>query len=91
MLTLAQISEAMEGLEDWSLDTSSISKIFSFNNFKESVGFVDKIVEVAERLEHHPEILINFNQVQLVLTTHEEHGLTRKDFELAKEIDKLTL
>lgn len=89
MLTLAEISEAMEDLQDWSLESNSISKIFSFENFKESLEFVNKVGEVAERLDHHPDILINFNQVRLVSTTHFENGLSRKDFELAREIDKL--
>jgi 4a-hydroxytetrahydrobiopterin dehydratase len=91
MLTLGEISEAMEGLQDWSLESDSINKVFSFNNFRESVDFVNKVGEVAEKLNHHPDILINFNQVKLVLTTHDEHGLSRKDFELAREIDKLTI
>lgn len=89
MLTLGQISEEMENLKDWSLESSSINKVFSFKGFKESVDFVSKLSEVAERVGHHPEVLINFDQVQLVLTTHEEHGLTKKDFELAREIDKI--
>lgn len=90
MLNLGEISKEMEGLVDWSLESSSISKIFSFGNFKESLEFVNKVGEAAEKQNHHPEILMNFDQVRLVLTTHEEHGLTRKDFELAKEIDKLS-
>ena len=89
MLTLGQISEAMEDLKDWSLESDSINKVFSFASFKESVEFVNKVSEVAEKINHHPEILISFNQVRLLLTTHDEHGLSRKDFELAKEIDRL--
>ena len=91
MLTLGEINEAMSDLNDWSLETNAIVKIFSFNNFKEALEFVDKVGEVAEKLEHHPDIMINENQVRLMLTTHSVSSLTRKDFELAREIDKLEL
>lgn len=90
MLTLGEISSAMSDLNDWSLEADAIVKTFSFGNFKEALEFVNKIGEKAEALEHHPDIMLNYNQVKLSLTTHLEHGLTRKDFELAKEIDKLS-
>jgi 4a-hydroxytetrahydrobiopterin dehydratase len=89
MLTLGQISGEMENLKDWSLESDSINKVFSFASFKESIEFVNKVGEVAEKLNHHPDILINFTQVRLQLTTHDEHGLSKKDFELAREIDRL--
>ena len=90
MLTLAQISEEMEYLRDWSLEMNSIIKVFSFENFRGSIDFVNKVGDVAEKVGHHPDILISFDQVRLVLTTHEEKGLSRKDFELAREIDKIS-
>ncbi len=90
MLTLAQISEEMKNLKDWSLEINSIIKVFSFDNFKGSIDFVNKVGEAAEKVGHHPDILISFNQVRLVLLTHEEKGLSRKDFELAREIDKIS-
>jgi len=89
MLNLGEISDAMEDLDQWSLEVNSIVKIFPFTNFKESLEFVNKVGEIAEKQEHHPDILINFNQVKLSLTTHSENGLSRKDFLLAKEIDKM--
>ncbi|MFH1290752.1 MAG: 4a-hydroxytetrahydrobiopterin dehydratase [Nanoarchaeota archaeon] len=89
MLTLGEINEAMSDLDDWSLETSSIVKTFSFSNFKEALEFVNKVGEVAEKIEHHPDVMINFNQVRLSLMTHSENSLTRKDFKLAKEVDKI--
>lgn len=89
MLTLGEINHAMSGLKEWSLESSSITKTFSFSNFKESLEFVNKIGELAEKHSHHPDMLISYDQVRLSLTTHSEKGLTKKDFELAKEIDLL--
>jgi 4a-hydroxytetrahydrobiopterin dehydratase len=89
MLTLAEINQEMSSLEGWSLEGSSISKSFEFTNFKESLDFMNKVGEQAEKLNHHPDVLINFNIVRLSLSTHSEGGLTRKDFQLAKEIDMI--
>lgn len=89
MLTLQEIQKEMAEVNDWSLTGNSLEKSFSFTNFKESIDFVNKIGEIAEANAHHPDILINYNQVRLSLTTHSENGLTKKDFDVAKEIDKL--
>lgn len=89
MLTLGEINQRMNMLNSWSLEGSSITKNFTFTNFKESLDFVNKVGEIAEKHQHHPDIIINYNEVRLSLSTHSEKGLTRKDFELAKEIDML--
>jgi 4a-hydroxytetrahydrobiopterin dehydratase len=89
MLTLNELNELMGDVDEWSLESDGINKIFSFKDFKEAKEFVDKVCEIAEAKEHHPDIMWNFNQVRLSLTTHSEHGLTKKDFEVAREIDKL--
>ncbi|MBU1051562.1 MAG: 4a-hydroxytetrahydrobiopterin dehydratase [Nanoarchaeota archaeon] len=89
MLTLGEINEAMSDLDDWSLETNVITKIFSFDGFKEALGFVNKVSEIVIKLEHFPDIMVTNNQVRLMLTTSSVSGLTKKDFELAREIDKL--
>ena len=84
-----EITSAMESLSGWSVEGSQIVKTFSFEDFKKSLDFVNKVGELAEKHEHHPDILINYNKVRLSLTTHSAKGLTEKDFDLAKEIDNL--
>ncbi len=89
MLNLKEIQDNMEELKDWSLESDSITKEFSFQNFKESLNFVNHVGELTEKHNHHPDIMITYNRVRLSLTTHSEHGLTKKDFDLAKEIDQI--
>lgn len=89
MLNLAHIQELMQKLKDWSLEEHAIVKDCTFNEFKEAAAFVTKVAEIAEKHNHHPTILWDFNVVHLTLTTHEEHGITEKDFIVAKEIDTL--
>ncbi|MEK6854659.1 MAG: 4a-hydroxytetrahydrobiopterin dehydratase [Nanoarchaeota archaeon] len=89
MMSLKEIGEKMQNLDNWSLEIDSIVKNFSFNNFKESLEFINKVGEIAEKNQHHPDILILYNQVRLTLTTHSVKGLSEKDFVVAGEIDKL--
>ena len=63
MLTLKEIQDLMVELKDWSLESNSIIKDFSFNNFKESLDFVNKVGEIAEKQGHHPDIIINCDLV----------------------------
>ena len=89
MLSLGEIQAEMALLYEWALETNVLVKILNFGTFRESLEFVNKVGEITEKLNHHPDILINYQNVKLSLTTHAEGGLTKKDFELAREIDKI--
>ncbi|MBI2451905.1 4a-hydroxytetrahydrobiopterin dehydratase [Candidatus Pacearchaeota archaeon] len=91
MVSLIEIQREMQDLSNWSIEENgnAIVKDLSFSNFKESIDFVNKVAEVAEKHSHHPDIIVNYNTVRLSLTTHSLNSLTKKDFEVAREIDKL--
>jgi len=75
---------------DWSLDGEEISRTFSFADFNEAMGFVNRVALAAEVADHHPDIDIRWNKVTLVLSTHSENALTEKDTALANQIDGFT-
>ena len=87
MLSLKEIQEEMSSLVGWSLDGSSLVKDFSFADFKVALEFVNKVGAVCEENNHHANIMINYDKVRLVLTTHSINALTKRDFTVAKEID----
>jgi 4a-hydroxytetrahydrobiopterin dehydratase len=89
MLTLQEIQAEMMTLKDWSLETNSITKNFSFPTFKEALDFVNKVGEIAEKHSHHPDIMLMQVNVMLSLTTHSERGLSKEDFEVARDIDQI--
>lgn len=66
-----------------------ITRIFLFKDFLDAMKFVNKIAILAETMGHHPNILIVYNKVIITLSTHDIGGLSKKDFILAKKIDKL--
>lgn len=90
LLSEEKIREELKDLEGWEQKGNEIFKQFKFKNFVESVGFVNKTAILAEKADHHPDILIQYNKVNLTLLTHSEGGLTEKDFNLAHEIEKLS-
>jgi 4a-hydroxytetrahydrobiopterin dehydratase len=84
-----KIEDRMLRLRGWSQEDGAISRTLRFRNFKESKAFVDKVAELAEREQHHPDIHIEYDKVRLVLSTHSAGGLTDKDFDMAEEIDRM--
>ena len=83
-----EVIEKLRSLEGWKLEGKSISKKYEFPSFLDAVRFVNKVADLAEEADHHPEIFINYRRVTLTLSTHSEDGLTQKDFDLAEKIDK---
>lgn len=73
----------------WNQAHNSLAKEFKFEDFKTALMFVNKVGELAEKANHHPDIELSWGRVQVTLSTHSEGGVTEKDRQLAKEIDQL--
>lgn len=88
-LSQEEIERKIKELSGWMFEIDSIKKTFEFENFLESVDFVNKIAPEAESMQHHPDIKISYNKVTITLSTHDAEGVTEKDFSLAVIIDSL--
>ena len=86
-LSNPQIAEELKSLLGWELKEGEIIKLYKFKDFSQAMVFVNRVAELAEKADHHPDILIRWNKVTLTLVTHSAGGLTVKDFRLAHEID----
>lgn len=73
----------------WRLRGKRISRLFVFDDFMGVVRFLNRVARLAEAMNHHPDITINYNKIRLSLTTHDEGGLTAKDFNLARKINAM--
>ena len=76
-------------MSDWLQENSLITKEFIFPDFKSALEFVNKVGELAEKANHHPDIELGWGRVKISLTTHSEGKVTEKDRALAAEIDQL--
>ena len=87
-LNKEQIESNLSGLSGWSFESNSIQKQFQLKDFIEALSFVNTIGMEAEKMDHHPDILIfSWNKVKITLSTHSAGGVTEKDFQLAKKIE----
>lgn len=76
----------VQGLENWILEHDSLIRVFDFENFQQSVSFVNQIASLAHDANHHPDIWIRYNRVTIILTSHDQHCVTEKDTHLAEQI-----
>ena len=86
-----QIAPAIAAVPQWQRQGDAIARTFQFKDFPAAMKFVDAVAVAAEQAWHHPDIDIRWNKVTLTLTTHDAGGLTRKDFDLARQFDQLSL
>ena len=90
LLSKDDINKNLSFLDGWSYENNSIRKEFKLKNFIEAVGFINKIAIQAEKLDHHPDILLHsYNRLTITLSTHSKGGVTKNDFDLAKSIEEL--
>jgi 4a-hydroxytetrahydrobiopterin dehydratase len=74
----------------WQDKNKSLYKKFEFNDFKEAFAFMQKVAETAERANHHPKWLNEWNKVEIWLTSHDaDNKITSKDREMSESIDKI--
>ncbi len=91
-LTELQENEMMGQVHGWLLLRDSEHKLrrqFKFKDFKEAIAFVNKVADVAESEQHHPDIYVFYNKVQIDLFTHAVGGLSENDFIMAAKINKV--
>lgn len=88
-LTAEAIVEKLSEVNSWEEVGDKIHKRFNFENFAESLEFVNKVGEIAEKMDHHPDITFGWGYAEFEITTHDAGGLTEWDFALARRIDKI--
>lgn len=89
-LSKFEIDDKLKNLNGWiyDIERDAIVKNFKFKNFQDAITFVLRVAFESEKMDHHPDILIEYDRVRLALRTHSEGGVTEKDFELAYKIDR---
>jgi 4a-hydroxytetrahydrobiopterin dehydratase len=88
-LNLDQINSNLKNLNDWNYENDSITKQFQFKDFIEALSFVNAVGLEAEKMDHHPDILMfAWNKVKISISTHSAGGVTENDFEFAQKIEE---
>jgi 4a-hydroxytetrahydrobiopterin dehydratase len=89
-LTDDEIEAGLGSLEGWERDGISIRRTLVCADFRAAVALISSVADAAEAADHHPEIeLRRYKRVTFTLSTHAAKAITRRDMELAAEIDRL--
>jgi 4a-hydroxytetrahydrobiopterin dehydratase len=85
-----EVDRALAGdLSAWSRSGDAITRTVKAPSFMDGVTLVRRVAEVAESMDHHPDIDIRYTSLTFTLSTHSEGGVTTKDLDLARRIDDL--
>ena len=71
---------------DWAIEDGMLVRFWTFNGFVEAVDFVNRVAQLAERANHHPDIDIRYNRVELSLVSHDAGGITARDARMARQL-----
>lgn len=92
LLTEEEIKNKLARLPGWEkIESKAIERRLKFKDFAEALQFVNRVGDLAEQADHHPDIFINYSRVTLTLSTHSAGGLTEKDFALAGKIEQIPI
>lgn len=83
-----EIRRALSDLPGWSRKGDALAKTYSFARFADGIRFVQQIADVADGMDHHPDIDIRYTKVTFSLSTHDAGGITQRDLDLAKKIEE---
>jgi 4a-hydroxytetrahydrobiopterin dehydratase len=83
------LTTRLTDLPAWNGDTSAIRREVDAPDFMTAIRIVDAIAEVAEQMDHHPDIDIRWKRLTFACSTHSAGGVTERDFELARRIDEV--
>jgi 4a-hydroxytetrahydrobiopterin dehydratase len=88
-LSGTDLAKALEQLPNWRVEDGTLVREMVFGSFPDAVRFVQQLAEIAEEVQHHPDIDIRYTRVRLGLVTHDAGGITKKDVDLASKVDGL--
>ena len=88
LLDDAALTQALGDLA-WARDGDHLVRELTFPGFREAMAFVNRVADLAEEQNHHPDITVSWNRVTLRVTTHDSGGLTAADVQLARAVDAM--
>jgi 4a-hydroxytetrahydrobiopterin dehydratase len=85
------IQRELGALPGWTRRGDALTKTFRFATFPAGISFVTRVADLAESMDHHPDIDIRHTRLTFTLSTHDAGGITANDLRLAREIERLAV
>ena len=74
---------------DWEEVSNKLVKTFYFKNYKEVIPFVDKVMKIADKQNHHPDMTVHYDNVKLSITDHEKNKVSDKCHKFVDAVNKV--
>lgn len=88
-LSEEEIAKRLSKVKGWGMEGRFITRTFQFPSFMKAIDFINQVAKLAEEADHHPDLYNVWRKVTLKFTTHDEGGLTERDFRMASRINEL--
>ena len=88
-LTAGEIEKLLKQLPGWAFENGVITKTYVFENYYQATAFVNATAWISHREDHHPDIVLGYNQCRVSYVTHAIQGLSENDFICAAKLDAL--
>ena len=85
----ADVVAQLTALDDWRLDSGSLTKAYRFKNYHETIAFVNALAFMVHREDHHPELRIGYDRCEVRFNTHSVKGISENDFICAAKTDAI--
>jgi 4a-hydroxytetrahydrobiopterin dehydratase len=83
-----EIERRLSALPGWNFKDNAITKLYRFKQFMDGIKCLNRVAEMAEAADHHPDVQINYTRITFTCSTHDQGGVTEKDFKLAAQIEE---
>jgi 4a-hydroxytetrahydrobiopterin dehydratase len=87
ILTQSQLDEFLHNNPEWAVEEGMLVRFWTFPGFIEAMAFVNRVAQLAEQANHHPDIDIRYNRVKLALVSHDAGGITARDANMASQLN----
>ena len=85
-LSEKQLHDLLTELPEWALEDGKLVRNWTLPTFVEAMAFVNRVADIAEEAQHHPDIDIRYNLVRLALVSHDAGGITERDTRMARQL-----
>jgi 4a-hydroxytetrahydrobiopterin dehydratase len=89
VLEQQQIDQALETMPGWAVRDGMLRRRFAFSDFAQALAFANRVGELAEREDHHPDLLVGWGACEVAWVNHSAGGITEKDVDMARRSDEL--
>jgi 4a-hydroxytetrahydrobiopterin dehydratase len=88
-LSTSEIQSAISNLEGWELKENAIRKTFTFDAYIDSIAFINRLAELAEEANHHPDMIVGWCKIEIAFTSHDQGGVTTACIDMAKKTESV--